>query len=69
MTMFQVRYSLHKNGSEAAYVEFRGHGSDMVNWFSRENVLASSWPGLAGYDFNRFTLNRYRDRKHIHCFL
>jgi len=58
--MFQVRYSLHKGGSEAAYVEFRGQGSDMVNWFSQENVLVSSWPGLAGYGFRMFSLNRYK---------
>ena len=57
--MFQVRYSLHKNGSEVAYVEFRGQGSNMVNWFSQNNVLASSWPGLAGYDLNKFSFDRY----------
>lgn len=57
LSITEVKYSLYKNGQEAAYAIFDGAESDAINWFSSTRLLHSSWTdALTWTPFRYFTI-------------
>ncbi|XP_060560995.1 uncharacterized protein LOC132720794 [Ruditapes philippinarum] len=46
LNVTKVRYSIYKNATEVAWVDFNGTGSSKMDWFQKERVIDSSYTDL-----------------------
>ncbi|XP_060560970.1 protein lev-9-like [Ruditapes philippinarum] len=46
LNVTKVRYSVYKNATEVAWVDFNGTGSSKMDWFQKERVIDSSYTDL-----------------------
>ena len=52
----QVRVSMMKKGTEQAFIDFNGRGSDFDSWFSKDRVTNSTWTDLTSQPTLHFSM-------------